>query len=178
MLKNTKDQFGTIAKVLHWLIGLTIIGLIGLGAWMVTLDYYDAWYHDGLSLHKAVGMVVLAVVFFKLVWLWITPEPDQLPTLTWWERAGAAAVHKALIGLMVLMPLTGFLVSTSEGAGVSVFGLFEVPAVLVAGAKFRDLAIAIHFYLAYGGAALIVLHVVAALKHHFFNKDRTLRRML
>lgn len=179
MLKNDMNQYGAVAKLLHWLIALLIIGLIALGAYMVTLDYYtDAWYDGSLLLHKALGMVVLALVAIKAVWMLTNLKPADLPTLKWWEKLGALVVHKFLLVFMVVMPITGYTVSTSAGAGIDMFGLFEIPALYRVDKNIRDLAIAIHYYLAYGGAVLIAVHIAAALKHHFINKDSTLRRML
>jgi len=178
MLKNTKDNFGFIAKCLHWVIGLLIIGLIALGAYMVTLGYYDAWYHDSLSYHKALGMVVLGLVVAKIAWMIKNTKPDDLSSWTALEKKASFAVHKILLLIMVLMPLTGYLVSTSAGEGISIFGLFEIPALIKIDEQGRDLSIAIHYYLAYGGAVIILIHALAALKHHFINKDKTLRRML
>jgi len=179
MLKNSPDQFGVVAKLLHWLIALLIVGLIGLGAYMVTLDYYtDAWYDGSLLLHKALGMVALALVAFKAVWMLTNPKPIDLPSLKRWEKLASMVTHKVLLVLMVVMPVSGYMVSTSAGAGIDMFQWFEIPALFRVDNKTRDLAIVVHYFLAYGGAALIALHVAAALKHHFFNKDKTLRRML
>ena len=68
MIYNTETRFGLISKLLHWVIALGIIGLIVLGWWMVGLSYYDPWYHDSLELHKALGVVVLALACFKIGW--------------------------------------------------------------------------------------------------------------
>ncbi|MBL4692363.1 MAG: cytochrome b [Magnetovibrio sp.] len=178
-LKNSQNHFGVIAKFLHWLIALLMIALIGLGAYMVTLDYYDdEWYDGSLLLHKALGMVGLAVVGLKFIWMLKNPKPDDLPTLKSWEKHASVLAHITLLAVMFLMPVTGYVVSTSEGAGIAMFGLFEVPALFKISAAVRDMAIAIHFYLAYGGMALVLVHASAALKHHFINKDKTLRRIL
>lgn len=177
-LKNSPDHFGAVAKLLHWLIALLIIYLIGLGAYMVTLDYYDdEWYDGSLLLHKALGMIALLLVTLKFLWMLKNPKPEHLASLMPWEKSASTFAHKALVILMFLMPVTGYMVSTSAGAGISIFDLFEVPAFIVVSAAIRDMAIAIHFYLAYGGAVLILVHAAAALKHHFINKDKTLRRM-
>ncbi len=78
---------------------------------------------------------------------------------------------------MLVVPVTGYIISTSAGAGVAIFGLFEVPAVLPKSAPLRDAAISVHYYFAYAGVGLIALHVAGALKHHFIDGDDTLRRM-
>ena len=94
-----------------------------------------------------------------------------------WEALAAKITHYLLYALMLVVPATGYIVSTSAGAGVSVFGLFEVPAVLPKSVPLRDAAISVHYYFAYAGVGLIALHVAGALKHHFIDRDDTLRRM-
>jgi cytochrome b561 len=78
---------------------------------------------------------------------------------------------------MLLIPATGYIISTSAGDGISMFGWFEVPALLPAGETVRDIAIELHYWLAYGTAALVVIHAAAAVKHQFIDRDGTLRRM-
>ncbi len=80
--------------------------------------------------------------------------------------------------MLVAVPVTGYLISTSAGDGISMFGWFDVPAVLPRSDWIRDLAVELHFYLAYTTAMLVAIHVLAALKHHFVDRDATLRRML
>ena len=80
--------------------------------------------------------------------------------------------------MMVLIPLTGYLVSTSEGEGIDLWGWFTVPAVVVAGEGLRDLAIETHYWCAYGTLAIAAVHAAAAVKHQFLDRDGTLRRML
>ena len=136
------------------------------------------WYYDSLALHKAIGIVVLALALAKFGWKLVDRNPGFGPEVKPHERAGATAMHWLLNALMVLLPVTGHLISTSEGAGIDMFGLFDVPALVDVTAETRDLAIDIHFYVAYGGIALVGMHIIAALKHHFVDRGSTLRRML
>ena len=178
MWRSGKDHYGIVSSGFHWVIALAIVGLVGLGAWMVGLTYYDPWYNDSLMLHKAIGIVVLALVLAKFGWKLVDGNPGFGPEVKPYERAGATMMHWLLNALMILLPLTGYLISTSEGAGIDMFGLFDVPALVDVTAKTRDLAIDIHFYFAYGGIALVGFHIAAALKHHFVDRGSTLRRML
>ena len=178
MWRSGAGHYGIVASGLHWAIALLITGLVGLGAWMVGLTYYDPWYNDSLALHKAIGIVVLALALAKFGWKLADRYPAYGPEVKPHERAGATAMHWLLNGLMVLLPVTGYLISTSEGAGIGMFGLFDVPAFFEVTTGTRDLAINIHYYVAYGGIGLVGLHVLAALKHHFVDRGSTLRRML
>lgn len=178
MWKNGRDHYGLVSMFFHWTIALAFISLVGLGAWMVELTYYDPWYHDSLSLHKMIGIVVLALALAKFGWRFADRKPEFEREVRPYERAGATAAHWLLSALLILLPVTGYLISTSEDAGIDMFGLFELPALFEISERIRDLAIEIHLYLAYGGIALVAVHAGAALKHHFIDKGSTLARML
>lgn len=177
-LANTTTDYGLVTRLLHWAVALLIIGLIGLGWWMVGLSYYDRWYNDALELHKALGMLALALGGVKVGWYLANPKVEFAPGLARYERVAARVVHAAFLVLMLVIPITGYLISTSAGDGISMFGLFEVPALVAKDERTRDLAIEIHYYAAYAAAALVVLHAGAALKHQLVDRDGTLRRML
>ena len=178
MWRSGKDHYGIVSSGFHWTIAILIVGLVGLGAWMVGLTYYDPWYNDSLMLHKAIGIVVLGLALAKFSWKLADGYPGYGPEVKPYERASATLTHWLLNALMVLLPVTGYLISTSEGAGIDMFGLFDVPAFFDVTAETRDLAIDVHFYVAYGGIGLVGIHIVAALKHHFVDRGSTLRRML
>ena len=178
LIKNTLSRFGLFSKLLHWLIAVLILGLIWLGWYMVDLTYYDKWYNDSLHYHKSVGILALALALFKLGWQRYTPAPDPLADLQTWEKTGARFMHYVLWGMMLLIPVTGYLISTSAGKPIQLFNWFALPAVIDVDEELRDLAIAVHYYLAYATLFLVLGHAGAALKHHFINKDDTLKRML
>ena len=178
MWRSGADHYGIVAIGLHWSIALAFVGLVGLGAWMVGLTYYDPWYNDSLALHKAIGIVILALALAKFGWKIADRKPGFAPEVRAYERAGATAMHWLLNAFILLLPVTGYLISTSEGAGIDVFGLFEVPALFDVTAGTRDLAIDIHYYVAYGGIALAGIHAGAAFKHTLIDRGSTLIRML
>lgn len=178
MLRNSPDRYGLVTKTLHWMIALGIMGMIWLGWWMVGLSYYDSWYNRGLELHRAIGMVLLGLAFLMAAWKLLSPSPALQSELNPWEKRGAWAAHGILLLAMFVIPVTGYLISTSAGKGFSIFGMFEFPALLTTSEAARDLAIAAHCYIAYGLIAVIAVHAGAALKHQFIDRHGTLRRML
>lgn len=177
-IKNTPNQFGLVTKLSHWLIAPAIIGLIWLGWYMVDLTYYDKWYNKSLAWHKSLGMLVLGAALLKIGWQLYSPTPDTGAALKKWERLGANIMHKLLFAMMLLIPITGYLISTSDGKVVDIFDWFEIPVLVSKNTELRDLAIELHFYMAYGTAVLLLGHVAAALKHQFMDKDGTLVKML
>ena len=178
MLKNSTLRYGIIAKLLHWSIALLIIGLIWLGWYMVDLTYYDVWYYDSLFYHKALGILVLALAALKILWALGNRSPDHAATIPAWQVASARTVHKLLYLLMVLIPVTGYIISTSAGDAIEFFAGVEIPVLLAPNETLRDWAITGHYYLAYGVGGVALLHALAALKHQFIDRDGTLRKML
>lgn len=176
MLKNSKSRFGWVSIVIHWLMAIAIIGMFGLGVWMVDLDYYDAWYHRSLWIHQSIGMLLLFLLIFRLVWRLTNPIPEILGE--WWEKLIAIWVHRGHYILMAAVMITGYLITTAYGRGVDIFGLFEFPALLDADKGRESSAGFIHMLLAWGFMGYIGMHAAAALKHHLIDKDVTLLRML
>lgn len=177
-LKNTPTSYGLIAIALHWLVALAVIGLFGLGLWMTGLDYYDAWYKRGPELHKGIGILLFIVVAFRLAWRRFDTLPRPEPTHTPWEHRLAGIAHRFLYVLMFAVMIAGYLISTADGRPISVFGLFSVPATLSGLPEQEDIAGLVHEWLAYSLIGLAALHALAAFKHQFIDRDRTLARML
>lgn len=177
-LKNTAEQYGLISKLFHWLIALLMIILLGLGGWMVDLSYYDPWSNKALSWHKALGIWAGLLALTKFAWTLLTPRPLAQASLSAFEKRASGSVHLYFLYAMLLIPASGYLISSSEGAAIEVFDWFSVPALFKVSDEMRDTAIDIHFYLAYITLALLVLHVGAALKHQFLDGKNTLKRML
>lgn len=178
LIKNTNARFGLVSKALHWSGAALMLGLIWLGWYMVDLTYYDKWYNASLHYHKSLGLLVLMLALAKIAWHWRTRAPAPLPSLKPWERVGAKLMHYVLWGMLLLLPITGYLISTSAGKPIQLFNWFELPPLVEVDEELRELAIAVHYYLAYAALLLIAAHAGAALKHHFINRDDTLKRML
>lgn len=176
--RNDPHQYGLGSKLLHWLIAVLMIAMLALGAWMVNLSYYDPWYHDALKLHKSLGISLGSVVLIELIWLLISTNPAPQTSLTSFKVFASRRVHHLLLFAMVVLPVTGYLISSSEAAAIEVFHLFSLPALWQISDDLLDLSIALHYYLAYLILALVVLHATAALKHQYIDHKGTLKRML
>jgi cytochrome b561 len=176
LIKNTKDRFGLVAIVLHWLMAILIIGMVCAGLYMTDLPVSPEKFKL-YGIHKALGMIVLTLIMIRFVWRLgnLTPSLAELP---WWEKICARASHWAFYILIFAMPISGWLMSSAAGFPVSFFGLFIVPDLISPNEQNRILFQTIHKWLAYGLIATFCVHVAAALKHHFIDKDQILRRML
>ncbi|MEM7466659.1 MAG: cytochrome b [Pseudomonadota bacterium] len=177
-LHNTAETYGVVTKLLHWVMAGLMIGLIWLGWYMVDLTYYDRWYNKSLEFHKSFGLVVFAVGLILIIWKQLSPAPELPQKLPKWQKIAAKAVHFLLLLFVLLLPVTGFLISTSAGKSVSFFTWFDLPPVIEVDEGLRDIAISTHFYLAYGVLMLVLLHAGAAIKHQFIDRDGTLARMI
>ena len=178
MWKNSENRWGWVNIIIHWLTALVVFGLFGLGLWMVDLTYYDQWYKSAPDLHKSVGVSLLLLTLFRLLWRKLNIVPVHLQTHTGFEIKVASITHKLLYLLMFLIMISGYLISTADGRGIDVFGLFEVPALIYDIDKQEDIAGLVHMVLAFTLISLVLVHMVGALKHHFIDKDSTLKRML
>ncbi len=176
--RNSKDRYGHLAIIFHWLVALSIYGMFGLGLWMVTLGYYDSWYHKAPELHKSIGIILLLVMLARVIWRWISAPPPALEGWSRFTRLSASVAHVLLYLLIFAIIFTGYLISTADGKPISVFGWFDVPATFSDAGEQADLAGDVHLWLAWSVVLLSVAHALAALKHHFINKDNTLKRML
>ena len=176
MWQNSRSGWGLISILFHWLSALAIIGLFALGWWMTDLGYYDPWYNQGPWVHRSIGILLLMATFVRLVWRFVQPTPHAVGSRL--ETIAAHAGHIALYVLLLTVMVSGYLISTADGRGISVFGWFEVPAVLYDLPNQASLAGEIHWYSALALMVLAAGHSLAAFKHHWLGRHKTLVRML
>jgi cytochrome b561 len=177
-LRNTEERYGLVSVLLHWLVASAAIALFALGLWMVELTYYDPWYTRAPDIHKGIGVLLFLTLSVRLLWRLANPRPRPLASHSPLERRAARVAHALLYLLLVVVMTSGYLISTADGRHIDVFGLFRVPATLSGLPNQADLAGEVHFVLAVTLMVLAGVHALAALKHHFIDRDRTLVRML
>lgn len=175
---NSRTRFGRVSIALHWLVAVAVVGLFALGLWMTGLSYYHPWYYRAVDLHQSLGLLSLAVVVLRLVWRLANPTPAFDPKMAPWERGAALAAHWLMYLLMLCVMTSGYFMLTAEGDPISVFGWFAVAALPISIERQADIAGWLHYWMAWGLMSLVVLHTLAAFKHHFINRDSTLMRIL
>jgi len=180
MLKNTKDNYGWFAILLHWTMAVVIFSLFALGLYMVELTYYDAWYRGSLELHKSVGLILFLLWALRVLWRCLNEQPVTVATTerARLEQKAAYWMHMVLYAGLLSLMLSGYLISTADGRALEVFGWSMVPALPWSIAEQEDIAGEIHEVLAWGLIIMAALHALAALKHHFIDGDNTLKRIL
>ena len=177
-LRSDSRRWGAVTKALHWIIALAVIGLLCVGLWMIDLPM-SADKVRVYALHKSVGVTVLALALIRIAWRLGEKTRPGLPFgMPQWERAAAWSSHLLLYVGLLLMPLSGWLFNSAANFPLQWFGWLTIPGLTGPDPEIKVLARAIHHWTAYALIALLSLHVLAALKHHFVDRDETLRRML
>ena len=176
-LRNSENHWGLIAVSIHWFSAIAIFGLFALGLWMVELEYYHPWYREAQNLHKSIGILLFGLTMVRLVWRRSNCSPVVLASYKSIERKIATVVHYSLYVFLISVMFSGYLISTADGRAVVVFNGLQIPAVYYGIAKLEDIAGIVHLWLAISLISLAVLHAMAAIKHHLFDHDPTLKRM-
>ena len=175
-------RYSPIQMALHWLMALLIISAFGLIWYFHSIEITSAALFKLKAAvgawHKWVGISVLVLVAIRLLWRALRGAPQPLPNQPRWQLVVAAATHLLLYLMMFSLPLIGWMMSSAKGYPVVLFNWVQLPDLVS-----RDLALGhqlalLHKVVAYSLLALVGLHAAAALKHHFLDRDDTLRRML
>ena len=174
---HASTHYTRTAKSLHWLMALMIFGLLGLGFYMSDLPLSPQKLKL-YSWHKWAGVTVFLLTFIRLAWR-ATHQPPAMPwQMSKLQQAAAHVGHIALYLLMLLIPLSGWLMSSAKGFQTVWFGVLPIPDLLPKNKELGDLLLELHEGLNLLLIALLRAHIAAALKHHFFDKDDVLVRML
>jgi cytochrome b561 len=174
--RSEPNRWSTVAKTFHWLMALLILGNGAFAFWM-----------DGLkpslnkinmfALHKSIGLTVLALFVLRLAWKMFDRRPPDEPAPRW-QQIAAHAVHGFLYLLIVAIPLSGWAFNSAHGFPLQYFKQFNLPALVEKNEELSNTLGTVHVYLFWLLLLVLLAHVGGALKHHFIDRDDTLRRML
>ncbi len=169
-------RYGAVAQLFHWLTVALVLLLVPLGLTMTSLD--AGWLQDALfTAHKSLGLTILMLTVIRLAWRWIQAPPPTSRDLSRFEMLTSLATHRLLYAVLLLMPISGYLMEVAGGFPLAFFGLDIVPRLLGKDPALAKLAEVAHLRLQYVIYALALLHAGAALHHHYRGHD-VLRRML
>jgi cytochrome b561 len=173
------ERWSPPVLALHWLSAALILALLALGAYM-THGFADAARRfDLYQLHKSLGFVALALTLARLGARGASRAPPPLVSTPAWERRAAALAHGALYALTLIAALSGWFVVSSAIVAVPTrfFDLFVIPGIPGVGPVQFGAATALHFFVVWLLAGLVALHIAAALKHRFVDRDAIWSRM-
>ncbi len=176
MLQNSDQHYGSISKFLHWLIAVLVFCMLIAGYFMG--DISNKTLHSQIVLaHKLTGLLILALIVLRLVWTLINPKP-RLPLETpAWQTFATWLVHSLFYVFLILMPLSGWVMSVAAGKPPKLDGV-SLSLPIAKNKPLSNTAYDLHSWLAIVIIALISLHVLAAIYHHYVKKDNIFLRML
>ena len=184
-LNNSSSEYGLLSKALHWAMALIIITLLGVGIYMADLptdtEEQKQYAYQFFGLHKSFGVVALVLIVLRLVWLRVSPAPTLPAVFERKERIITKAVQGLLYLLMILVPVSGYLMSNAGGYPINFFGIAELPALIGKSKEIGGIAHEAHGIMGFAIIGLIVLHVAGAVKHRLKDKNGEsdiLKRML
>ena len=165
------------ARVLHWLVAALVLTMVPLGI-VIANEWGGSQQERLYDLHKSVGALLIPVVVVRLIYRLFEkppPLPADIPAI---QQLAAHATHWVLYALLLVQPLVGWIGTSAYPAPVPVFGWFNLPLIWWENRAFSDQMMALHRWLGIAIAVIAVIHIAAALQHHFVRKDRVLMRML
>lgn len=169
-------RYTTPAIALHWLLAVLIISSFAFGLYMVELPFSPSRIKQ-YNWHKWAGITILALSALRLLWRLGHPPPALDIPIQLWQTRASQATHWLMYGLFFAAPLAGWAYSSAAGFPVVYFGLIALPDLVSRDADLAAILKLVHRVLTYSLAALVGLHVLAALKHHFLERNRLLDRI-
>lgn len=174
--RNTPGRYGSVAQTLHWLVVALLVIQFTLGKIAENLPLGPDKLGT-LARHKSVGITILTLAVLRLAWRSFNPPPP-LPPMPRWQVLAARVSHTALYAFLFAMPLTGWMMSSASNYPVSWFGLVQLPDFVAPDADLKQMLRDTHGLLSNVLATLVGVHLLAALKHQFHDRDGLMFRML
>lgn len=177
---RTAERYTRVAIALHWVLGAALLAMIVLGVVMTDLPF-SPWRLKLYNWHKWAGISLLGLAVVRLAWR-LTHRPPRLPqgiahAMPRWQRWAHHGTHHGLYALFFVVPLTGWAYSSAAGFPIVLFGALPLPDLVPADKALAELIKPWHQAAAFAMAGLALLHIAAALKHHFIDRDGLLARM-
>ena len=179
--RNTFSRYGFVASSLHWIIAAGIIAQYFLAEAAEETEHAANEVLSAANIHMSLGMTLLALAVIRIAWRLLEAPPESPTTMKGIEVTAARAVHIAFYVLLFAIPISGWALTTVEGESLRYFGLFDLPQLRIGaqlGTLDEEQLEEVHEVLFNILVILAALHLAAALKHHFFDRDDVLRRML
>ncbi|TVQ42051.1 MAG: cytochrome b [Wenzhouxiangella sp.] len=176
-LRNTTSRYGLVSQGFHWLI-VALILFQYTWAWRIDQAEGIRVRFELVTQHKTIGMVVLGLAILRVLWRLFNRPPPLPEAMRAWERVAARAGHWGLYLLIFAVPLSGWMYSSAAGYADFWWGPVSFPSLVEPSETLEDSLHLVHQALAISLGVLALIHALAALRHHFINKDDVLRRML
>lgn len=179
-MSNYSQYYTRTAQYLHWIMSLIFILAWIIGFYSGNFLSYEV---DGnfkgqvITLHKNIATTILFLVVIRIFWRYTHPAPKLPATMSKSMKTLAHLGHLALYFMLLALPITGCLFSWSAGHPAPVLYLFEIPRLVQDNPELLAIVKPLHIWISWAAGLLLVGHIVAALKHHFIDKDNVLKSM-
>jgi cytochrome b561 len=170
--------YSPAARTFHWLTAALVLTMIPIGITMANADLGSAVEDPLYHLHRSIGALVLVITAVRLIYRLRNPAPPLPVDMPALQQFAARATHWALYALLIVQPLVGWIATSAYRAPVLFFWMFELPPIWQEDRPFSEAMFTVHRSLGILIAALICVHIAAALYHHFILRDRVLGRMV
>lgn len=174
---GAEEKYTFIAVLLHWITALFIASAFVLGIYMTGLLLSPLKLRL-YSYHKWAGVFIFAIALLRISWRAFNPPPKLPAHMADWEKNAAKAAHYALYALITVVPLSGWIMSSAHGFQTVFLGVLPLPDIIGKDKELAGQLESLHFILNKLLLLTIIAHAVAALKHHFIDRDDVLIRML
>lgn len=180
IMKNNSEYYTRTAQVLHWLMAIIFIVAWIIGFYSGNFLSYDV---DGsfkgsvITLHKNIATTIIFLVMIRIFWRYTHPAPELPNTMSPIMKRFAHLGHLALYFMLLALPITGCLFSWSAGHPAPVLYLFNLPTLVAENPAITAIVKPLHVYISWAVGLLLAGHILAALKHHFVDKDNVLNSM-
>jgi cytochrome b561 len=175
-LKNTRAEYGSLAKMLHWVVAAGLLAIIYLGLEQAGMESGDE--RSGLRfIHASIATITLILMTVRIAWRFLNEVPQSPDGMPAWERAIASLVHWGLYITVFAHLIVGALMNGTAGRGLPVFGLFTIPVPVAENRDAHEWWEEVHEVVWIPIAVLVSIHILAALYNHFIAKNDVLRRM-
>ena len=174
--EHAAAHYANIDKALHWITAFIVAGLLSVGFYMTSLSFGPLKLQI-YGLHKSFGILVWMIALLRVLRQFTIRKPKPLHTHTAWEKYLSKIVHACLYACLILMPLSGWIMSSAGDFPAPFFGLFDLPHIVNKNEAIFELSRDLHSASAIILVVLVTMHAAGAFKHHFIDKDTTLIRM-
>lgn len=175
-LNNTHNSYGSVTKILHWLIFVLIVCMLLVGFFMDDIGD-KSLRKEVINIHKLTGLTILVIMLFRVCWSLVNPKPDLPQGTPLWQIFAERVVHRLFYILLILIPISGWVMSVA-GGHPPVLGPLTFYLPISTSKPLSNTAFDLHSWLAIAIIVLISVHVLAALYHYVVKKDDVLQRML
>lgn len=174
---NSATHWGRVSRLLHWLMAIAIFFMFAIGITMINVRL-SPMKLELFIVHKSVGITLLLLIGLRITWRLLNPAPRPSKHISNFQQKLVFLGQLTMYALLIAIPISGWVINSAANFPLKWFGLFEIPAITEPNIMLEDFAKTTHLVLICILAAILLMHISAALHHHFIKRNDVLKRML